>query len=172
MSRFIQREERVKTAEGEFVVRSIDRNNNIVELFDPSSGELKKMTGPAMRRQISDGSMRQTLADQTALRNILVLGFEKGKIPMLVRAVLVLVKIEANDVTTLPGNVGNEKIGLDGDGCGFIHSSGNRCLRSSRNGRVQARRWLRCRRLGGAGRRGRYSLWLIVFLPGIPKHDQ
>lgn len=59
MSRFIQREERVKTAEGEFVVRSIDRNNKIVELFDPSSGELKKMTVPAMRRQISDGSMRR-----------------------------------------------------------------------------------------------------------------
>lgn len=59
MSRFIQREERVKTAEGEFVVRSIDRNNKLVELFDPSSGELKKVTLPAMRRQISDGSMRR-----------------------------------------------------------------------------------------------------------------
>lgn len=59
MSRFMQREERIRTAEGEFVVRSIDPNNKLVELFDPSSGELKKMTIPAMRRQISDGSMRR-----------------------------------------------------------------------------------------------------------------
>ncbi|MDD3677603.1 hypothetical protein, partial [Thauera propionica] len=59
MSRFIQREERVRTAEGEFVVRSIDPHNKLVELFDPSSGELKKVTVPAMRRQISDGSMRR-----------------------------------------------------------------------------------------------------------------
>ncbi|MDD3676942.1 hypothetical protein [Thauera propionica] len=59
MSRFMQREERVKTAEGEFVVRSIDPHNKLVELFDLSSGELKKVTLPAMRRQISDGSMRR-----------------------------------------------------------------------------------------------------------------
>lgn len=59
MSRFMQREERIKTAEGEFVVRSIDPNKKLVELFDPTSGELKSMTIPAMRRQISDGSMKR-----------------------------------------------------------------------------------------------------------------
>lgn len=59
MSRFMHTEERVQTEQGEFVVRTIDRDNQVVELFDPSSGALTKITLPAMRRQISDGSMRR-----------------------------------------------------------------------------------------------------------------
>jgi len=59
MSRFMHTEERIQTERGEFVVRKIDRDNQMVELFDPSSGEVTKITLPAMRRQISDGSMRR-----------------------------------------------------------------------------------------------------------------
>ena len=59
MSRFIKREERIRTAEGEFVVRGIDPLSQTVELFDTGSGQHKKVTIPAMRRQISDGSMRR-----------------------------------------------------------------------------------------------------------------
>lgn len=59
MSQFMQRDERIKSDEAEFVVRSIDATKQLVELFDPSAGKLKTMTIPALRRQISDGSMRR-----------------------------------------------------------------------------------------------------------------
>lgn len=59
MSRFMQREERIRTAQGEFVVRAIDPDSQTVELFDTGSGVHKKVTIPAMRRQLSDGSMRR-----------------------------------------------------------------------------------------------------------------
>lgn len=59
MSRFMHREERIRTPQGEFLVRSINPDSQTIELLDPSSGELSSMTAAAMRRQISDGSVRR-----------------------------------------------------------------------------------------------------------------
>ncbi|ANQ83094.1 hypothetical protein dqs_0011 [Azoarcus olearius] len=59
MSRFTQREERLQAGDREFVVRSIDPINKSVELLDPSTGDVNKMTLAAMRRQLSDGQLRR-----------------------------------------------------------------------------------------------------------------
>jgi hypothetical protein len=57
----------------------------------------------------------QAVTDQTALRDVLMLGLEEREVLGLVDAVLVVIELEADDVATLLRNLGTQQIGLDDD---------------------------------------------------------
>ena len=119
----------------------------------------------------------QTLADQATLCGILVLAFKEQEGLGLVGHRLVVIELQADQVTTDRRNTGDKKIGLDRDDFTPAVTGGYLCHRHSGFRRLRGDHtrnlwnW-RTFSLPGDhcrlyGRRGR-----IEFLPRVPEHEQ
>ena len=137
-----------------------------------------------LQAQLASGQLelrlvvRQALADQARLRGVLVprgAVVEQDEVAARLAARLVLLELEANDVTTLRRDLGAQQIGLDhgarrGGGLRGLLArhhrlAGRRAQRGRGHRAVDRRRVARCGLLLGGGR-------LVLLDPAIPQHDQ
>jgi len=140
---------------------------------------LAVLEGERARRKLERGLVRrQAVADQAGLGGVLVAGravVEQHEIAAGLAARLMLLELEADDVTALRRDFGAQQVGLDHD----ARRSGRRGGLLTRYHRLtgcDTQRWRRHRAVGrrcsagGGLLRGHGGLVLLD--PALPKHDQ